>query len=232
MPAIRSIDPVGRVLGEIDHPHLRLPREARTTAAPRARPVPGASAFPRAEESSNAATAYAALCRSPRTRTRHAGSARICAVRKARPEPERLPHRVASDISSHISRSINMPGLNCSTALVERREDRPHAVLVEMLHHIDSTLVMIEFKSHDDAALANAGEEIGIVGADLAQARCRYRPKCSGPGSRFGPRTDLQSPSRPRGTRVPMPPKDDIWPKPSSLSHCPARSFTTTAAIG
>src|SRR5437868_1922751 len=36
------------------------------------------------------------------------------------------------------------PRLELEHALVEGREDRPYAVLVEMLHHIDRTLVMVE----------------------------------------------------------------------------------------
>ena len=82
---------------------------------------------------------------------------------------------VRSRISSTIAGPEQDPGLELQHARVERREDRPHAVLVQPAHDELRALRVVELEPHHHAVLADADEPLGIRAPGSRAARSRKR---------------------------------------------------------
>ena len=52
---------------------------------------------------------------------------------------------------------------------IQRREDRPHPVLVEFPHHELRAFGVIELQADHDAVLPDSDEPVGVVGLNPAQ---------------------------------------------------------------
>src|SRR3954447_55814 len=115
----------------------------------RARAAPGGSA--------RTASTVAALTGDVlRGRTRPSRDRRLTG--RARGVTQRLPDRdrgVVEDLVDEVGAEQD-PGLELQDARVERREDRPHAVLVQAAHDELGALRMAELEAHHDAVLADA----------------------------------------------------------------------------
>ena len=82
--------------------------------------------------------------------------------------------------------------LELQDAWVERGENSPDAVLIEILHDRFCAFGIIEFQPHDHAVLADADEEVGIEGTDIVETRADEIGDIGDHGGDFGPLGDFQ----------------------------------------
>ena len=190
-------NPVSRdgLLGEL----LRVraapprPRPARCAARSRCRSVAKARA---------AHSARSIIARPRGTPAGSSGMSAISAVIAPRLPPAPMTSRSAPadrDLGA-VEQLLDDLGLQQDAGLelqhprVERREDRPDAVLVQVLHHVLGALRVRRTPGPMiDAVLADADEPVRVLRLDVAQAACRSGRRCSAPSS--GSRAASRSPA-------------------------------------